>query len=156
MKYGVIKQFLSDVDWGELDYLIVDAPPGTGDEPLSIAQLLGHVDGAVIVTTPQELAVSDVRKCIKFCRQVEVPVTGVLENMSGFTCPHCGGKVDIFKRGGGKHMAEELGVPFLGAVPVDPDIVQASDSGLPYIHAYKASEAAQAFQKAIGPILDMS
>jgi len=107
MKYNVIKQFLKDVDWGDLDYLIVDSPPGTGDEPLSIAQLLGSATGAVIVTTPQELAISDVRKCVTFCRKLELPVLGVVENMSGFVCPSCGQRSDIFKCGGGEKMAAE-------------------------------------------------
>ena len=113
MKYNVIKQFLKDVDWGDLDFLVVDSPPGTGDEPLSVAQLLGSPSHAVVVTTPQELSLSDVRKCITFCRQVQVSLLGVVENMSGFICPHCGQKTDIFKAGGGRTMAGQMGVPFL-------------------------------------------
>ena len=97
MKYNVIKQFIKDVDWGELDYLVVDSPPGTGDEPLSVAQLLGAPSHAVVVTTPQELSLSDVRRCVTFCRQVQIPVLGIVENMSGFVCPHCGKQTAIFK-----------------------------------------------------------
>ncbi|MCD6309262.1 MAG: P-loop NTPase [Candidatus Eremiobacteraeota bacterium] len=155
MKHGVIKQFLANVEWGDLDYLIVDSPPGTGDEPLSIAQLLGESTGAIIVTTPQELALSDVRKCITFCRQLNLAIIGVIENMSGFICPHCGKEVDIFKSGGGEKMAAEMGVPFLGKIPVDPDIVTTGDEGKPYIQLYAQSEASKKFKEAILPILEM-
>jgi Mrp family chromosome partitioning ATPase len=129
LKHGVIKQFLKDVEWGDLDYLIIDSPPGTGDEPLSVAQLIDDADGAVIVTTPQAVAISDVRKSISFARQVNVPVLGVIENMSGFICPECGARTDLFGSGGGKKMAVEMGVPFLGSIPIDPGIVPAGDSG---------------------------
>ncbi|MDO9541428.1 MAG: Mrp/NBP35 family ATP-binding protein, partial [Kiritimatiellia bacterium] len=105
MKMGVIKQFLKDVDWGELDYLVIDSPPGTGDEPLSVCQLVKNADGAVIVTTPQDVATNDVRKSINFCRQLNLPVLGVVENMSGFVCPKCGELTAIFKTGGGERMA---------------------------------------------------
>ena len=115
-KYHMIKQFLKDVRWGDLDFLIIDSPPGTGDEPLSIAQLLEDCTGAVIVTTPQEMALSDVRKGITFCRNLNIKVLGVIENMSGFICPKCGHRTDIFKSGGGEKMAEEMDVPFLGAI----------------------------------------
>ena len=154
LKMNVIKQFLKDVEWGDLDCLVVDCPPGTGDEPLSVAQLIGDVDGAIVVTTPQALAISDVRKCIDFCRQLNVPVLGVIENMSGFVCPHCGNRVDIFKAGGGETMAKEMDVPFLGRIPIDPQIVEASDSGTPYVQAYADSEAARAFHRAIEPIVE--
>ena len=110
MKHNVIKQFVTDVSWGNLDYLVVDCPPGTGDEPLSMVQLLGNADGAVIVTTPQQLSVVDVKKCITFCRQLNLPILGVIENMSGFVCPHCKNQTDIFKGGGGTQMAEEFNV----------------------------------------------
>jgi len=106
MKYQMIKQFLKDVQWGNLDFLIVDSPPGTGDEPLSVVQLLENADGAIIVTTPQEVALSDVRKCITFCRNLRLPVLGVLENMSGFVCPNCGQRTDVFKSGGGEQMSK--------------------------------------------------
>jgi len=154
MKYQMIKQFLKDVEWGVLDFLIVDSPPGTGDEPLSIVQLLEGADGAVIVTTPQEVALTDVRKCISFCNNLNLSVLGVLENMSGFICPKCGEKTDVFKSGGGEIMAQQMGVPFLGRIPIDPQIVQACDSGQPYIQYYSSSQAAQAFKKAMLPLLE--
>ena len=150
MKNQVIKQFLKDVDWGELDFLIIDSPPGTGDEPLSIIQMLEDADGAVIVTTPQKVAISDVRKGINFCRKLDLPVIGVLENMSGFICPKCGEVTDIFKSGGGEKMAKEMNVPFLGKIPIDPQIVEACDSGKPYIKHFSETQAAKAFKQAIG------
>ncbi len=154
MKHNVIKQFVTDVSWGNLDYLIVDCPPGTGDEPLSIVQLLGTADGAVIVTTPQQLAVVDVKKCISFCRQLNLPVLGVLENMSGFVCPKCGEKTDVFKSGGGEIMAKQMGVPFLGRIPIDPQIVQACDAGKPYISHYSRTPTANAFKQILTQILE--
>jgi len=155
MKYQMIKQFLKDVQWGNLDFLIVDSPPGTGDEPLSIVQLLKDADGAVIVTTPQEVALSDVRKCINFCRNLKLPILGVLENMSGFVCPQCGQKTDVFKSGGGEIMALQMGVPFLGRVPIDPQIVQSCDSGKPFVYHYNQSQTAKAFGNVSGPILKL-
>lgn len=138
LKYGVIKQFLTDVQWGDLDYLIVDSPPGTGDEPLSICQLIENPDGAVIVTTPQDVALVDVRKSVTFCMQLKMPVIGVVENMSGFVCPHCGKMTDIFKTGGGKSMAEDMGVPFLGSIPLEPRIVESGDDGTLHLSAVSA------------------
>lgn len=132
LKYGVIKQFLAEVEWGDLDYLVVDSPPGTGDEPLSICQLMEKPDGAVVVTTPQDVALIDVRKSVNFCKQLGMPVIGVIENMSGFTCPHCGKTTDIFKHGGGKKMAEDMGVPYLGSIPIESAIVAGGDSGNPF------------------------
>lgn len=155
MKMKVIKQLLTEVSWGELDYLVIDFPPGTGDEPLSVAQLIPGADGAIIVTTPQDLSLNDVRKCISFCRQVNVPVLGVLENMSGLVCPNCGTVINIFKTGGGEKMAREMGVPFLGRIPIEPQIVEASDSGKPFVYHYSKTEAARAFSTAIEPILNM-
>ncbi|OHB61741.1 MAG: chromosome partitioning protein ParA [Planctomycetes bacterium RBG_13_60_9] len=149
MKYQMIKQFLKDVEWGELDFLIIDSPPGTGDEPLSIIQLLENADGAVVVTTPQEVALTDVRKSITFCRSLHLPVLGVLENMSGFVCPKCGERTDIFKAGGGENMAMSMNVPFLGRIPIDPQIVEACDSGQPYVDKYPQSQAARAFSEAV-------
>ena len=146
MKMGVIKQFLKDVAWGELDYLVIDCPPGTGDEPLSIAQLIPNADGAVIVTTPQEVALADVRKCVDFCRRIELPVLGVVENMSGFACPRCGEVVNIFKQGGGEKMAADAGAPFLGAIPIDPDVVECGDTGRPFVRDSTAPSA-QAFAR---------
>jgi ATP-binding protein involved in chromosome partitioning len=133
MKMAVIQQFLSEVNWGTLDYLIVDLPPGTGDEALSIIQLAPNVQGAVIVTTPQDVAVLDAVKAVKFIEKLELPVIGIIENMSGMVCPHCGEIVDLFGRGGGEKAAQELGVPYLGSIPLDPDMVKAGDDGRPFI-----------------------
>ena len=154
-KYGVIKQFLKDVNWGEMDFLVIDSPPGTGDEPLAIVQLLENADGAVIVTTPQDVALSDVRKGITFCRNLNLPVLGVLENMSGFVCPKCGERTDIFKSGGGQTMAEQMNVPFWGQIPIDPQIVRACDSGMPYVQYFSTSQAAKALKAAIAPLLEL-
>ncbi len=156
MKAGVIKQFLSDVAWGELDYLIIDSPPGTGDEPLSICQLLKNPDGAVVVTTPQDVSVADVRKSVNFCRQLEIPVLGVVENMSGFVCPKCGELTQIFKTGGGEKMASEMKVPFLGRIPIDPAIGESCDSGNPFIYSHNKTETGRAFEHIIEPILALS
>jgi len=153
LKMGVIKQFLKDVEWGELDFLVVDSPPGTGDEPLSICQLVENPTGAVIVTTPQELSVIDVRKCITFCRKLNVPVLGVIENMSGFVCPNCGEVCEIFKSGGGEKMAKEMGVPFLGRIPIDRGLVDSCDTGKPFVRDYEGSEAHKAFAGAMASIL---
>ncbi len=153
-KYHMIKQFLKDVEWGELDFLIIDSPPGTGDEPLAIIQLLEKADGAVVVTTPQEVALSDVRRGITFCRSLDLPVLGVLENMSGFVCPTCGQRTDIFKSGGGENMATAMTVPFLGRIPIDPQIVDACDSGQPYLETYRESQAAAAFNAAVTRLIE--
>ncbi len=155
MKHKVIKQFVTDVSWGNLDYLVVDCPPGTGDEPLSIVQLLGNADGAVIVTTPQQLSVIDVKKCITFCRQLNLPILGVIENMSGFVCPYCSNKIDIFKGNGGKQMAKDFGVPFLGSIPIDPEVVSACDSGEPFINFNSQNTTAQALNYAFEPLLKL-
>jgi Mrp family chromosome partitioning ATPase/predicted Fe-Mo cluster-binding NifX family protein len=155
MKYQMIKQFLKDVQWGNLDFLIVDSPPGTGDEPLSVVQLLENADGAIIVTTPQEVALSDVRKCITFCQNLNLPVLGVLENMSGFVCPRCGKRTDVFKSGGGEIMANEMHIRFLGRIPIDPQIVEACDSGRPFVYNYNKSQTARAFEKILNPILEL-
>jgi ATP-binding protein involved in chromosome partitioning len=149
MKMGAIKQFIGDVDWGDLDYLIVDLPPGTGDEPLSIAQLIPQSDGAVIVTTPQDLALVSVRKSINFVKKMNMPVIGIIENMSGFTCPHCHTEIDIFKTGGGLKASMDLRVPFLGKIPLDPDIVITGDSGEPFLTKHASSDASKAFVKIV-------
>ena len=156
MKTGVIQQFLKDVEWGDLDYLIIDSPPGTGDEPLSVCQLIENVDGAVIVTTPQQVATEDVRKSISFCRRLQVPVLGVVENMSGFVCPKCGETTAIFQTGGGERMAVEMGVPFLGSIPIDPRIVEASDRGASCIQDFPDSVVAEAFGHIVRPVLELS
>ncbi len=155
MKTNVIKQFLKDVEWGELDYLVIDSPPGTGDEPLSVCQFVENPDGAIIVTTPQEIALADVRKSINFCHQLKLPVLGVVENMSGFVCPKCGELTDIFMSGGGRRMAGEMKVPFLGCIPIDPQIPQACDAGTPFIYHHAKTETAKAFENAIQPILEL-
>ena len=133
MKMAAINQFLTEVNWGSLDYLVVDLPPGTGDEALTIAQLAPNVRGAVIVTTPQDVATLDSRKAAKFIEKLGLPVIGVIENMSGMLCPHCGQEIDIFGKGGGKKIAEELSVPFLGAIPLDLEMRKAGDEGRPFI-----------------------
>lgn len=129
MKMGAIRQLIGDFDWGNLEYLIIDLPPGTGDEPLSIAQIIPKITGSIIVTTPQDVALVSVRKSITFVKKLNIPVIGIIENMSGFTCPHCGKKVDIFKSGGGKKAAEDYNLSFLGEIPLDPAIVETGDNG---------------------------
>lgn len=148
MKMNAIRQFLSDVDWGELDYMVVDLPPGTGDEPLSVAQLIKDVDGAIIVTTPQDLALLDSRKAVNFSGVLKVPVIGIIENMSGFVCPYCGKEINIFKYGGGERAASDFGVPFLGRVPLDPKMVEAADAGTPFV-MQKESKAREAFEQIV-------
>ncbi len=135
MKMSAIQQFLTEVNWGALDYLVVDLPPGTGDEALTIAQLAPNVRGAVIVTTPQDVAVMDAIKAAKFVEKLDLPVLGVIENMSGMVCPHCGEVINLFSAGGGKKAAENLGVPYLGAIPLDPAMVKAGDEGRPFLHS---------------------
>jgi Mrp family chromosome partitioning ATPase len=152
LKMGAIKQFLKDVAWGDLDFLVIDSPPGTGDEPLSVCQLIGRLDGAVIVTTPQKVAAVDVRKSISFCRQLHLPVLGIIENMNGFACPKCGEITSIFRSGGGKHIANDMGVPFLGSIPLDPQIGEACDSGQAFVLRYAASPTATLMCKIIQPI----
>lgn len=156
LKYGIIKQFLSDVVWGNLDYLIVDSPPGTGDEPLSVCQLIENPDGAVIVTTPQDVALADVRKSVTFCRQLKMNIIGVIENMSTFVCPHCGETTDIFKTGGGESMAEDMGVNFLGKIPLETHIVHSGDSGNPFstMAADSKSFAMEKFSKIVESIIN--
>jgi len=153
LKNSIIKQFLSEVDWGPLDFLVVDSPPGTGDEPLSIAQLTAKKATAVIVTTPQRVSIDDVRKCVTFCRKVELPIAGIIENMSGFVCPKCGEVIPIFDSGGGEALAGEMQIPFLGRLPIDPAIVSACDFGAPFVSARKETETAQAFRSIVEPII---
>jgi Mrp family chromosome partitioning ATPase len=151
LKIQAIRQFISDMDWGELDYLVIDAPPGTGDEPLSIAQTIKDVN-ALVVTTPQEVALADVRKSINFCRQVSMQVVGLVENMSGFICPHCNKTVDIFKSGGGEATALQFDIPFLGKVPMDPRIVMGGDDGQPFLASTADSAATRAFSQVIANV----
>jgi len=145
LKYQAIKQFLSDIVWGELDYLFIDLPPGTGDESLSVMQLLPEMDGVVIVTIPSEVSQDVVKKAISFAKQLKTPVIGIIENMSGFVCPNCGVEINIFKVGGGEKIANDMNVPFLGRIPIDPKICEDSDEGTPFILKHRDSAAAKAF-----------
>jgi ATP-binding protein involved in chromosome partitioning len=154
MKMKVIQQFLGDVEWGDLDWLIIDSPPGTGDEPLSVAQLI-PATGAIIVTTPQEVSVLDSRKAVIFALKLNLKVLGIIENMSGMICPHCGQRIDLFKVGGGEKAAAEMNLPFLGRIPVDPRIVDSGDEGKPFATHLAGSEAAAAFQGIVDKILDV-
>lgn len=129
VKHGVIRQFVGDVRWGALDFLIIDSPPGTGDEPLSVAQTIPDAH-AIVVTTPQEVALADVRKSIDFCRKVHMPILGVVENMNGLICPHCNQEVPLFRKNGGARMAESMGVRLLGSLPFDSRVVESGDRGV--------------------------
>ncbi len=153
LKMSAIKQFISDVNWGELDYMVIDSPPGTGDEPLSICQIIPDVDGAVVVTTPQDVAILDSRKSVMFTRELNVPVVGIIENMSGFVCPHCGGEIDLFGSGGGERAAKGLDVPFLGKIPIDPCIVKRGDEGTPLIEQNPDSAAGKMLNSMIDRII---
>lgn len=152
LKMAAIRQFLSDITWGDLDILFIDLPPGTGDEPLSVAQLLPEMDGVVIVTIPSEVSQVVVKKAITFARRLGMPIIGIIENMSGFICPHCGGKVDIFQSGGGKKIAEESGVTFLGSIPIDQKICEDSDKGMSFIVEHADSPASKAFMEIVEKI----
>ncbi len=152
MKAGVIRQFLSEVNWGELDYLIIDAPPGTGDEPLTAIQSIPGLTGAVIVTTPQDVAILDSRKSVLFARQLNIAVIGIVENMSGYICPHCGKESEPFKKGGGEKAAKDLNAPFLGRIPFEPEIVQCGDSGTPFSMYAKNSVSAKSFDEIVSKI----
>ncbi len=147
VKYDFIIELLGNINWGELDYLLFDLPPGTGNEQITIIDFIGEVDGAIIVTTPQDLAVLDARKMISFARDSNVPIVGVIENMSTLTCPHCDKDIDVFKTGGGEKLAEELVLPYLGKIPLDMDITICSDSGEPVVLSKPDSIAAKAFLK---------
>ncbi|MCW4043955.1 MAG: Mrp/NBP35 family ATP-binding protein [Candidatus Bathyarchaeota archaeon] len=152
LKMRVLQQFLSDIAWGELDFLLIDLPPGTGDEPLSVMQLIPDMDGVIIVTMPSEVSEAVVKKSVTFARQVGVPVIGVIENMSGFICPDCGAKIDIFKTGGGKRIADSMNVPYLGSLPIDPAICNDSDGGLAFMAENKNSPSAKAFSEIVEKI----
>jgi Mrp family chromosome partitioning ATPase len=143
MKMTAIQQFLDEVNWGALDFLVVDLPPGTGDEALTITQLAPNVRGAVVVTTPQDVATLDSRKAVRFIEKLGLPVLGIIENMSGMTCPHCGGEIDLFGKGGGRKAAEEMNVPFLGCIPLDPEMRKAGDEGRPFIIRKNGENATQ-------------
>ena len=152
MKMKVIQQFIGDVEWGDLDWLIIDSPPGTGDEPLSVAQLI-PATGAIIVTTPQDVSVLDSRKAVIFALKLNLRILGIIENMSGMACPHCGQRIDLFKTGGGEKAAAEMNVPLLGRIPVDPRIVVSGDEGKPFAVHQASSDAARAFEEIVDRIL---
>jgi Mrp family chromosome partitioning ATPase len=143
MKTSAIRQFVADVDWGELDFLVVDSPPGTGDEPLTVLQIIPEAL-CVVVTTPQEVSLADVRKAINFLQYLQANILGVVENMSGLLCPHCGREIDLFKKGGGRELAEQYGLEFLGQIPLDPATVKAGDRGRPVVLLDGDSNAKQA------------
>jgi ATP-binding protein involved in chromosome partitioning len=152
LKMRLIQQFLSDIIWGDLDYLFIDLPPGTGDEPLTIAQLIQDMDGAVIVTMPSEVSEAVVKKSISFAKQASIPIIGIIENMSGFVCPDCGAKIYIFKAGAGKRISRDPTVPYLGSIPIDPKICSDSDSGVPFTVANPSSPSSKAFKEIIEKI----
>ncbi len=152
LKMRLIQQFISDIAWGELDYLFVDLPPGTGDEPLSVMQLIPDMDGVVIVTMPSEVSEAVVKKSVTFAKQVGIPVIGIVENMSGFVCPECGKKIDIFKSGGGKRITQKLDVPYLGTIPIDPKVCNDSDNGMSFISEKSDSPTVEAFRDIINKI----
>jgi len=149
LKMRAIKQFLTEVVWGELDYLFIDLPPGTGDEPLSVAQLLPEMDGVVFVTMPSQLSSGIVKKAVTFAERLNMKTIGVVENMSGFICPHCGEKTEIFGSGGGEKMSTDVGVPFLGSIPIDPKVGVDADKGAPFVVSNKDSAASKAFNEIV-------
>ncbi len=155
VKYSAIKQFIGDVDWGELDYLIIDSPPGTGDEPLTIAQTISDAK-AIIVTTPQEVSLADVRKSISFCKTVKMDIFGLIENMSGYACPHCGEHIDLFGSGGGEKTAAAAGILFLGKIPFDQKVVVCGDTGCAYQQTYKDSPVSKAFSQIAHKMAELS
>lgn len=152
VKMQVIKQFLSDFMWGELDFLFIDAPPGTGDEPLTVMQFLPDMDGTIIVTIPSEVSEDVVRKSVSFSRKMGIPIIGIIENMSGYTCAKCGETINILGAGGGKRMAKELNVPFLGQIPIDPKICEEADKGTSFIVKNKDSASAKAFKDIVDKV----
>lgn len=153
LKMGAIKQFLEDVEWGDLDFMVIDSPPGTGDEPLSVVQLIKDIDGTIIVTTPQDLALLDSRKAVNFAKKLNMPVLGIVENMSGFVCPHCGKKTDLFKTGGGEKAAKEMDVPFLGRIPIEPEIVTSGDEGKPFIQFHSENQTSRIFAEIVDQVI---
>ncbi|MFC1811930.1 P-loop NTPase [Thermodesulfobacteriota bacterium] len=148
LKYSAISQFIGEVEWGELDYLIIDSPPGTGDEPLTIAQIISDAK-AIIVTTPQEVSLADVRKSINFCKKLEMEIFGLIENMSGFSCPHCNEMIDLFGSGGGEKTARAADIPYLGKIPFDPNIVACGDAGVCFQEKYENSPVTNAFSEVV-------
>ncbi len=152
LKIQAIRQFIADIAWGDLDYLVIDAPPGTGDEPLTVASTIKDAK-ALVVTTPQEIALADVRKSLNFCKHVKMEVLGLVENMSGLVCPHCKNIVEVFKSGGGGRTATDFKVPFLGAIPMDPQVVLGGDAGMPYLVSVSDSPAVKAFGELIDRVV---
>ncbi|MCD4828900.1 MAG: Mrp/NBP35 family ATP-binding protein [Candidatus Cloacimonetes bacterium] len=154
LKMGLIKQFLSDIVWPEIDYLIIDCPPGTGDEPLSVVQILERLDGSVIVSTPQDVAFLDARKTIKFSQKMNVPVLGIVENMTGFACPHCGETINLFEGDGAQKAAADFNLSILGQIPIDANIARTGDAGRPYIYDFGNMEGAKTMKKIAETILE--
>ena len=146
LKMGAIRQFLGEVAWGDLDYLLIDLPPGTGDESLSVLQLLPELDGVIIVTIPSEVSQAVVKKAVTFARQMKAPILGIVENMSGLVCPHCSEVIDVFSKGGGARVSDEMGVELIGSIPMDPRVALESDKGVPFIYSNPDSPAAIAFK----------
>ena len=156
MKIGVIQQFLSQVDWGSLDWLIVDVPPGTGDEPLTVCQALPGALGAVVVTTPQRVAAADVSRSLAFCDSLAFPVAGIVENMAGFVCPHCGERVEVFGVGGAKALSEKYDAPVLGRIPLDPAVCASGDAGRPFALSQSSSPVSKAFAEVVSALEDLA
>jgi Mrp family chromosome partitioning ATPase len=155
IKYSAIQQFIGDVEWGALDFLVIDSPPGTGDEPLTVAQTVKDAQ-AIIVTTPQEVALADVRKSISFCKRLNMGIFGLIENMSGLNCPHCGKIIELFGSGGGEKTALQFGLSFLGRIPIDPNVVQCGDSGQCYRDAHTDSNVSRAFDDIAGKMAELA
>ncbi len=151
-KAGMIRQFIGSVEWGDLDFLVIDAPPGTGDEPLTVIQTIPDAK-AIVVTTPQEVALADVRKSISFCRTVKIKPLGIVENMGPFKCPHCDKVIELFKSGGGKMTADKEGLPFLGSIPFDTEVVDSGDIGVPIVMKNKESDFSKAFKTIVDKII---
>jgi Mrp family chromosome partitioning ATPase len=156
LKHKMIEQFIKDIAWGKLDFLIFDLPPGTGDEALSIIQIIPKVTGFIIVGTPQEVAMIDVRKAINFAKQLNEPVLGLIENMSGFVCPHCGETTYIFKKGTGESISKEFGINFLGSIPIEESVVEDGDDGTPMVLSHPESNSARSFRKIVDNVLDQA
>lgn len=155
IKHGMIQQFFKDVSWGTLDYLVIDSPPGTGDELLSLINIVEDLTGAVLVTTPQEVAAADVRKSVNFCEKANIKILGIVENMSGYVCPHCGKVTDIFKVGAGTQIAEKYNLKLLGKIPLDPAVGDSGDCGLPFVYAHSESPTAKEFESVTRQIEDI-
>ncbi len=155
VKHGAIRQFIGEVNWGDLDFLIIDSPPGTGDEPLTVAQLIKDAY-AIVVTTPQEVALADVRKSINFCKTMKMKILGLVENMSGFTCPQCGERIDFFGSGGGERTALSTGLALLGQIPFDPKLVKCGDAGISYRSQHADTPVSRAFLDISQKIIDLT